>query len=191
MYSRYFEPFPTLTTARLRLRKMCMADVPAIYELCRRPESAQYVEWSAHKNIGETQNYVQWVVSGYKKQISTTWVIELMPEKKVIGTCGFLNIDVHYKTAEIGYCLCSEYWGKGYASEAVWALLWYGFKDVGFIRIQARVMTGNHRSAALLERMGFCKEGTLKNAIYCKNTAHDIYLFAMTDGKYHNLFGKK
>lgn len=190
MYARYFVPFPTLTTARLRIRQMSKADTSAIYDICRRPESARYVEWTEHQNIGETRAYVNWIVDGYGKQRSTTWVIELLPEKKVIGTCCFLNIDSYYKTAEIGYCLSSAYWGRGYATEAVWALLWYGFREIGFARIQARVMTENFRSAAVLERIGFEKEGLLKNAVYCKNQAHNIYLYAMTDGMYRKTYGK-
>ncbi len=189
MYSRYFEPFPTLTTKRLRLRKMCMADVPALYSLCKLPESARFVEWSAHQSISETRNYVRWVISGYQKQYSTTWVIEKMSEKKIIGTCSFLNIDQHFKIAEVGYCLLPEEWGNGYASEAVWALLWYGFREIGFARIQARVMAENTRSAAVLDRLGFEKEGCLKNGVYCKNKAIDIFIYGITDGMYHNLYG--
>lgn len=189
MYEDYFVPFPSIDSARVRLRRMEKRDIRDIYDLCRREELARFVEWYPHKDITETRDYVNWIVSGYRRGRSMTWVIELKGAGKVIGTCGFMKMDADFKTAEIGYCLSSDYWRQGYATEAVWSLLWYGFKKIGLCRVQARVMDGNEPSEALVEKLGFRREGLMKKGVFCKGAPHDITMFGMTDEMYDMMYG--
>jgi len=103
---------------------------------------------------------------------------------KIIGTCSYVQIDPHFKVAELGYALSSDYWGMGLASEAALALVNFGFSHVGFQRIEARCMVENAASVRVLEKVGMRLEGVLRKGIYCKGAARDLRLYAVTDEDY-------
>ncbi|TKI89149.1 GNAT family N-acetyltransferase, partial [Bacillus cereus] len=81
---------------------------------------------------------------------------------QLIGTCGFHLINNNHKRAEIGYELDDTYWGQGYASEALQAILAYGFEMLQLIRIAAVVYVENKSSQKLLIKAGFQEEGLLR-----------------------------
>ena len=131
MYATYFKPFPTLITPRLILRKVQKKDLDDIYEYCRLPSSCKYAQWQPHEDRSVTKQYLAWLFSAMRHGAYFTWVIELRETGKVIGTCSFVNMDEEYKIAEIGYGIGKSFWGNGYATEAVRAVMDYGFTRVG------------------------------------------------------------
>lgn len=185
LYDRYFKPFPTINTPRLTLRAFRPSDSRDLFECCSQPEVSKYAEWEPHLSVQETKRFVSWIISRYKKKQCTVWAIEVKGSRKVIGTCSYTFIDKNYKTAEIGYCISSRYWGKGLGTEVAGALLWYGFEFVGFQRIQAKFMPENHQSKRVLEKIGMQHEGLLKKAIHCKGRSHDLMVYAITDDLYN------
>lgn len=184
---KYFKPFPIIITPRITLRALKHSDAKDLFECCRQPEVSEYAEWEPHLSVNDTKGYISWVLSKYKKNQGAVWGIVQAQSQKLIGTCSYTFIDKNYKTAEIGYCISKDFWGKGYGTEAAGALLWYGFKIIGFQRLQARFIPENHRSKRVLEKIGMECEGLLKKAIYCKGQPHDLMLYAITDDKYKNL----
>ena len=184
MYSRYFKPFPTLETERLILRKLNKHDAEDLYEYCKSYKSARFSKWQPHESVAVTKSFINYSLGLAKRGEYFTWGIELKSNGKLIGTCSYNNIDNEYKIAEIGYGLTEAYQGKGYAKEAVSAILEYGFCTVGFIRMYAQVVKENIQSVNLLEALGFECEGLLKNGVYLKGTPADVFIFGMTDKAY-------
>jgi len=184
-YKDCFVPFPTIITSRLTLRKVERIDTQDLFEFCRYPESCEYSEWNAHKSIADTKFFVSWLLSAYKKHTCTVWAIVENSSKKVIGTCNFVSIDENYKIAEIGYCLSKDYWRKGIATEAVSAIVSFGFHKIGLKRIQARIMVENTRSIHVVQKLGMEYEGTLKKAVYFNSKTHDLMVWAITDDRYN------
>ncbi len=187
MYSKFFNPFPTLETERLILRKLKKSDTKDLYEYCSSPVSAKYSLWQPHEDIGVTRQYISWLLRSYKRGEYFTWGIELKESGKLIGTCSFTSVDNEYKVAEIGYGIGNAYWGNGYAAEAVKAVLEYGFCTVGFISINAKIMKENVSSVRLASAVGMECDGLLRNGIYCKGEAHDLYVFSMLDTDYQKI----
>lgn len=187
MYSQFFKPFPTIETDRLILRKLKRSDLRDLYEYCSNPVSSKYSMWRPHGNIGETRQYIAWLLHSEKRGEYFTWGIELKGQDKLIGTVSFTNIDNDYKIAEIGYGISNKFWGNGYASEAVKAILDFGFCTMGFICINAKIMKENIASVRMANQVGMQCDGLLRNGIYCKGQAHDVYVFSITDNDYKQL----
>ena len=187
MYSNFFNPFPIIETDRLILRKIKKSDAKDLYEYCSSPVSAKQSLWQPHEDIGVTRQYISWLLRSYKRGEYFTWGIELKETGKLIGTCSFTSVDKGYKIAEIGYGIMNSYWGNGYANEAVKAILDFGFCTVGFICINAKIMKENVPSVRLASAVGMECDGLLRNGVYCKGEAHDVYVFSMLDTDYKRI----
>lgn len=95
----------------------------------------------------------------------TNFAIEYQGE--LVGSIGLvLKTDVYRKSAEIGYWLGEDYWGKGIASHAVKLMVDYGFQHLDIVKIYSGIFSFNVASQKVLEKNGFEKEGILKKAIY-------------------------
>ena len=190
MYATYFKPFPTLVTPRLILRRVQKKDLNDLYEYCRLPSSCKYAQWQPHEDRSVTKQYLSWLFSAMRHGTYYTWVIELKDTGKVIGTCSFVSMDEEFKVAEIGYGIQKGFWGNGYATEAVRAVLDYGFTRVGLIKVNARIMRDNLSSVHLAGRVGMSCEGIQRKGVYTKSMAHDLYLFGITDEDYKQLLAE-
>ncbi len=184
MYEQYFVPYPLLETKRLIIRSVKRKDAKELHELCRRPETSKYSRWSPHADLFTTKSFISYQLGLKRKKKLTAFVIIEKESKKLIGTCSYVSIDEDYKIAEIGYSLLKEYWGGGFATEAVEALLWFGFETIGFQRITANVLPENERSISLLEKCHFTEEGRLKKGFHYNGKVSDILLYSITDDEY-------
>jgi ribosomal-protein-alanine N-acetyltransferase len=99
----------------------------------------------------------------------------------VVGEIGIRpGIDVHRHTAELGYWLSQEFWGRGIMSEAVTAVTDFCFENFPLRRISAEVFANNPASARVLEKAGFAFEGCLKNDVLKDGELLDSLLYART-----------
>ena len=172
------EKYRDLFTERLRLRTPSFLDVHDVFDFCSDPASCKYADWYPHKNKSETREYIAWLKrkAGDK---SYTWVIEHREDERVIGTISIVDTDYSGKIFTVGYTLSRFYQHKGYATEALKALIDYLFKELFAERIQAKVIPENSASCKLLERVGFKKEATLKKGAFCKNGCVDVFLYSL------------
>ena len=91
-----------------------------------------------------------------------------------------LGADVHRQTAELGYWLGQEFWGRGMMTEAVAALTDFCFEEFQLRRIYAEPFANNPASARVLEKGGFALEGRLKNNVFKDGKLLDSLLYART-----------
>jgi [ribosomal protein S5]-alanine N-acetyltransferase len=90
------------------------------------------------------------------------WVVLRREDGEPLGTCSFHKWSRVHARAEIGYDLSPAFWGRGYMSEAVGAMLYYGFGPLGLHRVEVQVALPNTPSTKLLHRLGFQLEGVLR-----------------------------
>lgn len=86
--------------------------------------------------------------------------------------------DVHRKTAELGYWLGEDYWGRGIMAEAISAICSYGFSHYGLLRIFAEPYATNTGSRRVLEKCGFVLEGILCNHVIKGGQVLDACMYA-------------
>lgn len=187
MYKEYFNPFPVLKTKRLVLRQLKKSDANDLFLYCHSPSSSMYGTWKNHETVSDTRKYISWLLKSRHRGEYFTFAIEVKDSKKVIGTCSLNDVDAFFKVAEMGYGITKEYWGKGYASEAVRAVMEYCFCTVGFQKLTARIMRENTRSLNLARAVGMNKEGFVKKGVYAFDGAKDVYIFGITDCEYSQI----
>jgi ribosomal-protein-alanine N-acetyltransferase len=99
-------------------------------------------------------------------------------EGEAIGGIGLiLNSDVYVLSAEIGYWISEEHWGKGIATEAIRQMLEYTFYYFDFIRIYAEVFENNKASMRALEKNGFYLEGVRRKSVLKNGILMDDYIW--------------
>lgn len=191
MYFKYFKPFPVLETERLVLRKLKKSDYSDLYEYCSDPISCRFSDWEIHSDENVTKQFIKGQLSLERRGEYFIWCIELKESSKVIGTVSITDIDRHFKVAELGYGIQKKYWGNGYATEAVEALVDYMFCTVGVQRLCARIVTSNLTSVRLATRLNMECDGLLRKGVYLKDKAHDVYVYSITDTDYVRILKSK
>ncbi|WP_299495047.1 GNAT family protein [uncultured Shewanella sp.] len=110
-----------------------------------------------------------------------------------LGGCGVNHFEHDRYVAVIGYELCQGAWGKGIASEALKEVIDFLLSKTCLHRvnrIEAYVMQGNRASEAVLNKLGFFKEGVLRQHSYWKGNYHDLSLYALLRGDWFNGSGE-
>ena len=108
-----------------------------------------------------------------------TFAFAITVNGKVIGSIGaFRQTNIHNKTAELGYYIAEEYWGKGIMTEAVKQLCDYVFSHTDIIRIFAEPFSYNIGSCRVLEKAGFQYEGTLRSNALKNGNVLDMKMYS-------------
>ncbi|MGB1040898.1 MAG: GNAT family N-acetyltransferase [Flavobacteriales bacterium] len=119
-----------------------------------------------------------WIKEVMKESPKVNFAIAI--DEKVVGGIGFsTKNDVYRKTLEIGYWLGEGYWGKGIMTQAVKAIINYGFENFEVVRIEAKVFNWNEGSMRVLEKAGFEKEAVLKNRFIKQGKIGDEHIYAI------------
>ena len=174
-----------LKTKRLVLRQFRSTDAPRIHYLVNDKQVAcstlyipyPYPEGAAEAWLAEHAELVRCgraVVFAVCLQLAEG--SEEVPE--VIGTVGLAISDLDHQ-AEIGYWFGRDYWGNGFCTEAVVAVLDYGFEKLGLNRIFAQHIARNGASARVLEKAGFSKEGVLRQHARKWGVFEDVVCYGM------------
>lgn len=109
-----------------------------------------------------------------------TFAFAITLEDKAVGSIGiFRQENIHYRTAELGYYIGEEYWGRGYMTEAVKQACSFVFENTDIIRIYAEPFAYNTGSCRVLEKAGFVYEGTLRSNAYKNGNVVDMKMYAL------------
>jgi RimJ/RimL family protein N-acetyltransferase len=100
--------------------------------------------------------------AAFAQHTSFRWGIARRTDDRIIGTCILFHLDEQNRRAEVGYVLGRADWGNGYIQEALTALLDYAFGPLGLHRIEAEIDPRNTASIRAVERLGFVREGILR-----------------------------
>lgn len=174
-----FRNLQTLETERLILRKMTLEDAEDMFEYASDPDVAKYTTWDTHQSVKDTKFFLNTVVERYKNRQITDWGIVHKGEEKLIGTGGFAECHLFHSRAEIGYALSRKYWRQGYMSEAVTAIVKFGFQTMNLNRIEARCEVDNIASARVMEKVGMQFEGILRQHIFTKGKYCDLKIYSI------------
>lgn len=171
---------PTLTTDRLILRSIEIADAESIFAYAKNPNVCQYTLWETHQSIQDSLNYIKgYIFDYYSKGVPEPLGIALKENPQtIIGTVGCFWTSKQAKAMELAYAIGEDHWGKGLVAEASQAMMDYCFKEFSLKRVQALCKAENKASARVMEKIGMTYEGTLKSAIFHRNRFWDMKYFA-------------
>jgi len=177
-----FRKFPVIRTKRLVLRQPTMKDAEWFFEYFSRPEIVWGGGEPGPRNMkAARKEFKEYLVDLYRKRLGFRWIITLKGDGRPIGTLGFYKwAPSRSYQAEMGYDLAKEHWGKGIMSEAMNAVVSFGFEKMELNRIEVFIMPRNKRSIKMIKNLGFRREGLLRQRYFDElgNYADDI-LFSM------------
>jgi len=155
--------FPVLRTPRLELRELTMADAAWYLTHFSHPEIVRGTGFPALDGLtGALQEMERYVTSLFERRDGIRWGLVPAGTGTLVGTAGIFRWTGGAEpSAEIGYDLMPEWWGKGLMREALEAITAYAFTTLGLVRVEALVLDGNARSCRTLERVGFRHRGLL------------------------------
>lgn len=173
-----FHNFPTLETERLILRKPHADDAPDFFAYASDPEVAQTTTWSPHSTVEESAEVLALFATDFHQRFVITWGIEHRAEARFIGTCGLTLMPRHHR-GELGYALARPYWGQGLMTEAVRAVITFGFLQAELNRIEARCLPSNIGSERVMQKAGMILEGILREQMLIKGDYQTLKLYAI------------
>ena len=172
---------PTLETERLLLRPLAATDLKHMQRYSVREDFYRYLPLAV-PTANSVADYLDSLLAS--DAIANRDEFQFAVEPKAVGhIVGSIRIrvrDAASAEADVGYGLDSQFGGRGFATEALQAVLRFGFEELGMHRIQATTDTRNERSWRLLERAGFRREGRMRDQQCVRGTWQDSYLYALT-----------
>ena len=170
--------FPVLKIEDFVLRALTEDDLDDISSIWGSPQVTEKMSSGALSREDSAQMlYI--LRSLWKSDAGIRWGVEL--DGRLIGTCGFHNIHKDTRRGELGYELDYEFWGRGFMARALRPVLEYGFNVMRFRRIEAFLNVDNDRSAGLLLKLGFEKEGRLRDYALSPQGLIDQNVFSLLE----------
>ncbi|GEK33610.1 GNAT family N-acetyltransferase [Kurthia sibirica] len=172
--------FPTISTERLNLRELQPEDALDVLTCFSNEDVLRYYGQRPLTSMEQVKDILVNFATDFKRKKGVKWGIEVHGQHRIIGTIGFQEWSLEHKRADISYALFPEFWGEGYANEAVKAAINYGFDEMELTRIGAIVLVGNEASSHILKKQGFQLEGILQNYMYQNDQPFDAEIYAIT-----------
>ncbi len=166
-----------IETKRLILRTLTETDIPFLLSHFSKNEINEYSSAENLNSLREAREFYEKYIAP-RPELFRLGII-LKESGELVGTLGLYGIDHANMRAVVGYDLVKEFWGKGLMTEALRALVDYGFEQIGLNKIEATADTNNLRSLRVVERCGFRKEGVLRQKSYYKGAFHNEAVYSM------------
>lgn len=167
-----------ITTHRLTIRPVSRDDLADILEINGDDEVTAFLPYTTWQTPEDGINWLVRMEKLVAAETANQWVIVRRTDQKILGTVLLFNFNEASGRVELGYVLGRPHWQKGYAKEALAALCQHVFTHLGMRRIEAEVNTKNIASNSLLLRLGFLREGCLRQRWVAKGVAYDTHIYA-------------
>ena len=174
-------PFPavTLRTPRLTLRPVADDDAPALFAIFSDRDVMRYWSRPPMTDPEEAVTLVRDIRAGCARGEALQLAVVRAGVRQAIGTCTLFHFHRTSRRAELGYALARPHWGQGLMHEALVRLVGYAFGELGLHRLEADIDPRNAASARSLARLGFRKEGTLRERWIVAGEVSDSDLYGL------------
>jgi [ribosomal protein S5]-alanine N-acetyltransferase len=170
---------PTLRSERLALRPLRESDAEALLAIFGNPDVMRHWSSPPWTSADQALALVQGLREDFAERTLFQWGIAPVDTDTVIGTTTLLHLDAANRRAEIGYALDQAHWGRGDAREALQLLIDHAFGELRLHRLEADTDPRNTRSCVLLERLGFAREGLLRERWHVAGEVSDSALYGL------------
>ena len=158
-----------------------------------REDDVQIALGAVIRNREHLETFMRWMTPDYDLGAAQKFIVEAITNRlqrkrlqlgifdggDLVGTIGFVYFDFYAKKTEIGYWIDQQAEGKGIITRACRVLIDYAFDELAMNRVEIRCSIKNGRSAAVPERLGFTKEGVLRQAEMLSDGLHDFYIYGL------------
>jgi RimJ/RimL family protein N-acetyltransferase len=172
-------PTPVLETERLTLRPFTAADSDDLFALQSDAYVLRYWDSPPWDDRSRVDRFLDVCRRMAEEGSGARVVVERTSDGAFLGWCTFNGWDPGVRSASLGFCLTSAEWGHGYATEAARALLGWAYDVLDLNRVQAEADTRNAASARVLEKLGFVREGTLREDCVVDGVVSDSWVYGL------------
>jgi len=169
---------PTLEAGRVRLRWLTNVDIPALFAIFGDPEVTRYWGFAALPDLAATAALLEEIHQGFRTQSLFQWGVEATGGP-LVGTCTLSQLDSTNRRAELGFALGQAFWGRGYMTAALPAVIEFAFGQLGLERLFADVDPRNDPSIRALEGLGFRREGVLREHYLAQGEPQDAVVYGL------------
>ena len=171
---------PEIFTECLLLREFVHTDFADVFAYESNAEVVRYVAYGPYTEE-ECRQDLNWHIAHQQDPQRRFYYLamELVAEKRVIGFCGLKFKEGSHQEAELSYAMNRDYWGQGYMSEAVEALVDFAFRELAVHRVSGRCCPENISSARVMEKIGMKQEGHLRENLHFKGRWWDTLIFGI------------
>jgi len=168
---------PLLDGGGLRLRPLADGDVGAIFELFGDPEVVHLTSIQCLVSEAEARDFIAGIRESFLSGRLYQWGIEV--EGELVGTCTLAGIDRQHRRAELGFAVLRRRWGGRVVSLALPPVIDFAFERLGLHRLEADADPRNEASLRVLERLGFRREGLLRERYFQQGEVQDAVVFGL------------
>lgn len=171
----------TLVTPRLTLEATIPDHAAGLWEATEAslPELLVYMAWAVHASPENSRAYAQRVAQRFEQSID--WSFTILHDEVVVGAISLMNYEAMFNVAEMGYWIRSDLAGRGLITEAGLAVCDFGFDEVHLHRIELRAWVENPASIRVAEKLGFTREGLLREASWAQAGYQDMYIYGLLE----------
>lgn len=150
-----YAAFETLETSNLMLRKFRLSDVDDFYRrVAGNNNVTKYMLFESHQSTEETKWSIEKILSRYKDVDCYTWAIALREDDSIIGRIDLLRLNETESSCSFAYMIGDSFWGQGYGTETLSAILKYAFEKLQMQVVIADHMSENTASGAVMKKAG-------------------------------------
>ena len=172
-------PTPVLHTARLRLRPFTDADAGRLFALHSDAHVLRYWDSPPWTEPARAERFITVCRKIADEGTGARVAIDRASDGAFVGWCGLTGWNPDHRSASLGYVLGEPMWGHGYATEAAHAVLRWAFDTLDLNWVQAETDTRNVPSARVLGKLGFVREGTLREDCVVNGEVSDTWVFGL------------
>ncbi|WP_437634913.1 GNAT family N-acetyltransferase [Sorangium sp. So ce854] len=178
-----FPEHPRIETERLILREIVESDAEALFTVCSDDEWLRLWGSPVHRTVADTRNMIVMLKRAHQEGSQLRWGISVRGSDRLIGAAGFFRFVPYHYRAEITYEQARTASGKGYMTEALRAVVRFGFEQLDLHTIEAGIDPGHGPSLRVAERVGFQREGYLRENYFFQGKFYDTILCTMFSPK--------
>jgi [ribosomal protein S5]-alanine N-acetyltransferase len=172
-------PTPTLQTTRLLLRPFTESDADAIYALQSNAHVMRYWNTPPWTNRSQANAFIATCRKMEEDGSGARFAIETRDQHAFFGSGSMFGWNPVYRSLGIGYCFAQPAWGKGYATEAMHAMLRWAYDSLDLNRVETELDTRNAASARVLEKLGFEREGLKREVCIVSGEVSDSWIYGL------------
>ena len=175
---------PAFETARLRMRRLTIEDAPSAHQAYGDSEAMKFWDMPPSIDLEETERRVQRSLS-VDTQWHATWAVlarpdgQLPDDERFIGMINYHARQPWNRRLALGWILIPDFQGRGYMQEGVGAVLTHCFTTLDIHRIEAEIEPENTRSARLARRLGFQREGLLRDRLFVAGHPRTVQIYGL------------
>lgn len=178
--SFYTQPFPTIDIdSRFLLRAPTADDTEDFFAYYSDPEVTRHILARTPRNLTEAGIDMYHCKSIFQKKEGIFWSLIQKKDQKMVGAIGLYIANTHHR-GEICYDLSRSLWNRGIMTQVLKKVIAFCFNEIGLVRIEASILKENLASTALLSKLNFQREGTLRNYRHFESEFYDIEMYALT-----------